>query len=120
VYGYDLGREVSTVVSVVAVSICLIIVLNFFFNSEETSFFFRFKPWINIDTLLVDFGFMVDEVSLIMLFVILFVSLMVHFFSVEYMYNDPAYIKFMSYLNLFTAFMIVLVTADNLVLIFVG
>ena len=55
-----------------------------------------------------------------MSFTVLIVSFLVHVFSFEYMENDPYFIKFLSYLSLFTFFMIVLISADNLIVLFVG
>jgi len=55
-----------------------------------------------------------------MLIIVCGVSGFVHLYSTEYMNGDPHHIRFMSYLSLFTAFMLVLVTADNFVLMFFG
>jgi len=55
-----------------------------------------------------------------MLIVVSGVSSLVHLYSTEYMSGDPHQGRFMSYLSLFTAFMLVLVTADNFVLMFFG
>jgi NADH-quinone oxidoreductase subunit L len=48
------------------------------------------------------------------------VSFLVHVYSVEYMRYDPFLPRFLSYLSLFTFFMLILVTADNLIQLFVG
>lgn len=55
-----------------------------------------------------------------MLIVILVISSLVHFYSLEYMSNDPFIIRFLSYLSLFTFFMLLLVTAGNFVQLFLG
>jgi len=55
-----------------------------------------------------------------MLFVVCGVSALVHLYSIEYMNGDPHQNRFMSYLSLFTGFMLVLVTADNFVVMFFG
>ena len=55
-----------------------------------------------------------------MLILVTFVSLLVHLFSTSYMDGDPHINRFMGYLSLFTFFMIVLVTADNVVQMFIG
>ena len=55
-----------------------------------------------------------------MLIVITLISTLVHLYSVSYMSEDPHIIRFMSYLSLFTFFMIILVTADNFLQLFVG
>ena len=55
-----------------------------------------------------------------MLIVVTYVSALVHLYSTEYMENDPHLQRFMSYLSLFTFFMLILVTADNFVQMFIG
>jgi len=55
-----------------------------------------------------------------MLIVITFISMLVHIYSISYMNDDPHIIRFMSYLSLFTFFMLILVTSDNFLQLFVG
>jgi NADH:ubiquinone oxidoreductase subunit 5 (subunit L)/multisubunit Na+/H+ antiporter MnhA subunit len=55
-----------------------------------------------------------------MLLVVNIISALVHLYSTEYMKEDPHLGRFMSYLSLFTFFMLVLITADNFVLLFLG
>ena len=68
----------------------------------------------------VDWGFLFDSLTVVMCVVVTFVSSIVHLYSTEYMANDPHLSRFMSYLSLFTFFMLVLVTADNFIQMFVG
>ena len=63
---------------------------------------------------------MFDSLTVTMLVVVTTVSTIVHFYSVGYMSADPHVPRFISYLSLFTFFMIILVTADNFVQMFVG
>lgn len=67
-----------------------------------------------------DISFLFDTITVVMLIVVTSISLCVHLFSVEYMNADPHFIRFMSYLSLFTFFMLLLVTAGNMVQLFVG
>ncbi len=76
--------------------------------------------WFNIGFLSNDFGFLFDIVTSSMLILVTFVSFLVHLFSTSYMNNDPHLQRFMSYLSLFTFFMIILVTAHNLIQLFIG
>lgn len=55
-----------------------------------------------------------------MLLVVLTVSTLVHYYSTEYMSEDPHLPRFLSYLSLFTFFMLLLVTSDNLLILFLG
>lgn len=65
-------------------------------------------------------SYLTDTLTVIMLIVVTSVSTLVHIYSVNYMHLDPHLPRFMSYLSLFTFFMIVLVTADNFLQMFVG
>ena len=76
--------------------------------------------WIDSDLFNVDWGFLFDSLTAIMCCVVTFVSSLVHLYSTEYMSHDPHLPRFMSYLSLFTFFMLILVTADNFVQMFVG
>jgi NADH:ubiquinone oxidoreductase subunit 5 (subunit L)/multisubunit Na+/H+ antiporter MnhA subunit len=78
------------------------------------------SPWITSELLVINWGFCFDPLSTVMLIVVCGVSSLVHLYSTEYMNGDPHQGRFMSYLSLFTAFMLVLVTADNFVLMFFG
>ncbi len=55
-----------------------------------------------------------------MLLLVNTVSMLVHFYSVDYMSEDPHSIRFMSYLSLFTFFMVLLVSGDNFIILFLG
>ena len=65
-------------------------------------------------------GILMTNNSSIMLVIVTFISSLVHLYSTDYMENDPHLPRFMSYLSLFTFFMLILVTADNFVKMFVG
>ncbi len=82
--------------------------------------YIKLMPWINSELLNVDWGFMFDSLTVVMCCTVTFVSSIVHLYSTEYMAYDPHLSRFMSYLSLFTFFMLILVTADNFVQMFVG
>lgn len=77
-------------------------------------------PWISVDSLQIDWKFCFDSLTGIMLVVVTFISTLVHLYSTEYMEYDPHLPRFMSYLSLFTFFMLILVTANNFLQMFVG
>jgi len=68
----------------------------------------------------VNWNFSVDALTYVMLIVVLTVSTLVHLYSTEYMSEDPHLPRFMSYLSLFTFFMLLLITSDNFVGLFLG
>lgn len=63
---------------------------------------------------------MFDSLTVSMLLAVLIVSALVHIFSIDYMSTDPHNQRFFSYLSMFTFFMLILVTAENYLLMFVG
>lgn len=65
-------------------------------------------------------GFLVDQLSAIMIIVVTFVALLVHVYSMGYMHNDPGYQRFFSYISLFTFAMLTLVLANNFLQLFFG
>jgi NADH-quinone oxidoreductase subunit L len=67
-----------------------------------------------------EIAFYLDPVSLLMLLVVTFVGFLIHLYSVEYMRDDEGYARFFAYMNLFVASMIVLVLANNLLLLYLG
>jgi len=76
--------------------------------------------WIDSESLNVLWGFHFDSLTVSMLIPVLIVSSLVHIYSVGYMNHDPHNQRFFSYLSLFTFMMIMLVTANNFLLMFVG
>src|SRR6202140_4838756 len=76
--------------------------------------------WIRSGAFSADFAFYLDQLSLVMLLVVTGVGFLIHIYSVGYMWDDPSYYRFFSYLNLFMFFMLTLVLADNYLLMFIG
>jgi NADH-quinone oxidoreductase subunit L len=68
----------------------------------------------------IGWGFHFDSLTAVMFVLVLTVSFIVHMYSIAYMGEDPGVARFFSYLSLFTVFMLVLVSSDNLVLLFMG
>ncbi len=76
--------------------------------------------WLAIGTLQVDVAFVADPLSCTLLLVVTGIGGLIHLYSTAYMRDDDAYWRYFAYLNLFTVAMLVLVLADNLLLMFVG
>ena len=76
--------------------------------------------WIRAGSFSADFAFYLDQLSLVMLLVVTGVGFLIHIYSVGYMWDDPSYYRFFSYLNLFMFFMLTLVLANNYLLMFIG
>ena len=121
-FGRYLGPKGS---SIVTVTLLFVTFLISFFAFYEVALigcpvYIKLIPWINSEVLNVDWGFLFDSLTVVMCCVVTFVSTLVHLYSTEYMAHDPHLPRFMSYLSLFTFFMLILVTADNFVQMFVG
>ncbi len=76
--------------------------------------------WISAGLLHVDFSLAVDQLTVVMLLIITGVGFLIHLYSVGYMAHEDGYWRYFAYLNLFLFFMLVLVLAENYLLMFVG
>ena len=76
--------------------------------------------WALIGNVPVEIGFLVDSLTATMMVVVTSVSLMVHIYTIGYMSEDPGYNRFFSYISLFTFSMLMLVMANNMLLLFFG
>jgi NADH-quinone oxidoreductase subunit L len=76
--------------------------------------------WIATSGLQITIGFQLDTLSLVMMLVVTFVSFLIHLYSSEFMQQDESYGRFFAYMNLFVASMLILVLADDLLLLYLG
>lgn len=81
---------------------------------------YSFYTWATAGMLRFDVAFLLDRLSITMSTIVLFVSLMVHIYTIGYMADDPGYQRFFSYVSLFTFAMLMLVLANNFLLLFFG
>lgn len=121
-FGKLIGIFGATIVTTFFVFLAMITSFFLFFevglNTNPT--YFKFFNWIRTDTMDIEWGFQYDSLTVSMLLVVTIVSFLTHMYSIEYMNGDPHQVRFMSYLSLFTFFMLVLVTADNIFQLFLG
>jgi NADH-ubiquinone oxidoreductase chain 5 len=121
IFGRFLGKGACYITFInTALSFIISCIMGYKVITLGISYRFVLCPWIYSDFLKVNWGFQFDTLTFVMLFVITFISSLVHLYSLEYMESDPHLVRFMSYLSLFTFFMIILVTADNFLQMFVG
>jgi NADH-quinone oxidoreductase subunit L len=76
--------------------------------------------WLVSDGIRMEVGFLVDQLSVLMMCVVTFVSLCVHIYTIGYMHEDPGYQRFFSYISLFTFAMLMLVMSNNFLQLFFG
>ena len=101
---------------------CLILSLFLFYDilANEIVYKIILGSWIFSDSISINWSFCFDSLTSVMLIVVTFISTLVHLYSIEYMRHDPHLQRFMSYLSLFTFFMLILITANNFLQMFVG
>jgi NADH-quinone oxidoreductase subunit L len=76
--------------------------------------------WIEVGAFIVPFNLLLDPLSAVMILVVTGVGSLIHIYSLGYMAHDPERVRYFSYLNLFTFFMLLLVLGGNLPVMFVG
>src|SRR6266542_1388942 len=76
--------------------------------------------WVAVGTFKVAAQFRVDPLSIVMALTVTGVGALIHIYSIDYMHGDPRYPRFFGYMNLFVFFMLVLVLADNFLLLYLG
>jgi len=123
--GRRLPKGVVTTIALVAPLISFVIVLHAALLAWSGSLTLPFieqnaPSWISVGSLHVDFGSVLDPLSLVMLLIVTGVGFLIHVYSVGYMQHDKGYWRFFAYLNLFLFFMTVLVQAGNALMMFVG
>ncbi|YP_001456703.1 NADH dehydrogenase subunit 5 (mitochondrion) [Pocillopora damicornis] len=121
-FGRKIGERGAGILTssclVFSLSYSFLIAIEVLFNSTTT--YLKLWKWFDSGLFVVFFGFQFDGLVVIMLFVVFIVSTLVHIFSIAYMRGDPHIPRFMTYLSLFTFLMVLLVTSDNFLQLFIG
>ena len=122
-FGKLIGRSGAHWVTIIAVGISSILSLvayyHLFYNGGEI-YNASVYTWLNSGNLHFEIGFLVDQLSVTMMVVVTFVSWVIHIYTVGYMYDDPGYQRFFSYISLFTFGMLMLVMSNNFLQLFFG
>ncbi len=95
------------------------LILLFNVDSEHI-YHVKLMDWIIAGNLHISFGFVADQVSVMMMSMVTFVSAMIHIYSIGYMEHDESFNRFFVYLSLFVFSMLILVMSDNFVGLFIG
>ena len=121
-YGRFLGFYGSSLISIFSMLITFLFSLLIFFEIGLNNYtiFIDLFSWIVSGDFFIKWNLLFDNVTAIMLVVVTFISLLVHIYSVDYMKLDPHFSRFVSFLSIFTFFMLVLVTSGNLLQLFLG
>jgi NADH-ubiquinone oxidoreductase chain 5 len=120
--GRKIGREGSQAITLLNIIGAMLLSLIGFYEIGYNQSWINIKisPYIISETININWGFYIDSLSIVMLVMVLFISTCVHIYAVNYMWNDAHNQRFMSYLSLFTFFMLILITGENLIIIFIG
>lgn len=123
VFNKKLARnDASKISCILMVASAMIAINNFIFFctcSGDTNTIVL-AEWFNINGTSVNWAIHIDQLSSVMFMIVTLVSSVVHIYSVGYMAEDPNLPRFMSYLSLFTFFMLMLVSSDNFLQLFFG
>lgn len=120
--GRWLGYYGSSLIATNCVAFSTILSLLSFFeiNFTKNIVLINLNSWIYSGFFELNWSFLFDNLTVVMLLVITSISTLVHIYSINYMKEDPHFPRFIAYLEIFTFFMLVLVTSDNLVQMFLG
>ena len=121
-FGKKVSKGISGAIGTITVlvsfllSICFFAQLNQNGKPVEISLF----EWISVHNFKLDFGLLLDQLSLLWLLFVTGIGSLIHLYSISYMHDDENMHKFFAYLNLFVFFMITLVIGNNLLVMFIG
>jgi proton-translocating NADH-quinone oxidoreductase chain L len=121
-FGFYIGRQGSVFITTLTTFLTFLFSLIIFYNSItfEYEYVLHLATWMNSGVFNCNWSFLFDTLTMVMLITVTSISTLVHLYSSQYMAHDPHLSRFMSYLSLFTFFMIILVTGDNFIQMFVG
>ncbi len=123
--GKNWSKSIVNTIAVGSVSLSFLAVLELVrefgqLPADQIPWVKDYFTWITAGTFRIDFTLQVDQLTMVMLLVVTFVSSLVHIYSTGYMAHEGGYYRFFCYLNLFVFFMLTLVLGANLIVMFVG
>ena len=120
-FGRRIGRVWSHRITIALVSVSLLASIIIFFDVLKGNVFNgTVYTWLVSGDTRFEVGFLIDQLSALMMIVVSLVSLMVHVYTIGYMHDDPGYQRFFSYISLFTFSMMMLVMSNNFLQLFFG
>lgn len=121
-FGRVIGRIGSFIICILSLFLSLFFSMIIFYEVglSNSVVSLNLFSWMHVGVLDLNVGFLFDSLTSVMLNVVLFISFLVHCYSIHYMKSDPHIIRFLSYLSLFTFMMLMLITANNFFQMFLG
>jgi NADH:ubiquinone oxidoreductase subunit 5 (subunit L)/multisubunit Na+/H+ antiporter MnhA subunit len=120
--GKFFGRQTAIFMTLftMLISLCFALMILYEILLVNNIILIDFYTLFIINEIKVNIGFSFDALTSIMLIVVIGISTFVHIFTAGYMSHDPFIVRFYTYLGLFTFFMVILITSDNFLQLFVG
>ncbi|MCC8376889.1 MAG: NADH-quinone oxidoreductase subunit L [Rickettsia endosymbiont of Graphium doson] len=117
-----IDKKLASIVATSFLSLSALFALIIFYHTGLNGHIIHIKllPWIEISQFKVDWSIYIDQLTSIMFIAVTWVSSVVHIYSLGYMAEDKGIVRFLSFLSLFTFFMLMLVSADNFLQLFFG
>lgn len=121
-FGNKISKGIAGMVGTLMVVFSFLLTLCFFSQLLQTGKAIEISlfDWISIGKINIDFGIVLDQLSLLWLLFVTGIGSLIHLYSISYMHDDENMSKFFAYLNLFVFFMITLVIGNNLLVMFIG
>jgi NADH-quinone oxidoreductase subunit L len=119
-FGNKLPKSIVGIIGCGSILVALIMNIMLFSNALSAPATINYFNWIHAGSFSVDFSFLIDRLSVMMLLIITGIGFLIHVYSVGYMHDDEAYFRYFAYLNLFVFFMQLLVTGSNYLIAFIG
>ncbi|WP_369752961.1 NADH-quinone oxidoreductase subunit L [Flavobacterium sp. WC2409] len=121
-FGKSIGKSASGILGTLTVATSFAASVYFFMQISQTHQAIQIQlfDWIQISNFKVDFGFLLDQLSILWLLFVTGIGSLIHMYSISYMHDDENMHKYFAYLNLFIFFMITLVIGSNLLVLFIG
>ncbi|SDI10141.1 NADH-quinone oxidoreductase subunit L [Chryseobacterium taeanense] len=121
-FGKNLPKIVvgSLATAMVFASFCIAVSIFMNFDSESQPVIVKAFEWFRVNGVQINFGFQIDQLSLMMIMIITGIGSLIHLYSIGYMSHDKGFYKFFTYLNLFIFSMLLLVMGSNYLILFIG
>jgi NADH-quinone oxidoreductase subunit L len=121
-FGKKVSKGISGAIGTLTVVVSFLLSICFFaqLNQNGKPFEISLFDWIQVSNFKLDFGILLDQLSLLWLLFVTGIGSLIHMYSISYMHDDENMHKFFAYLNLFIFFMITLVVGNNLLVMFIG
>jgi NADH-quinone oxidoreductase subunit L len=121
-FGKTIGKSASGIIGTFTVALSFAVSVYFFLQINQTQQAVQVQlfDWIQISNFKVDFGLLLDQLSILWLLFVTGIGALIHMYSISYMHDDENMHKYFAYLNLFIFFMITLVIGSNLLVLFIG